>query len=565
MAEGSGLLAAEAYLRAMKRYGVDALYSVSGTDFPSIVEAYGRAGVDSPDLPRPLICPHENLAVAMAHGHALITGTPQAAMVHVSVGTANMVCGAMNAARDNVPMLLSAGRTPVTDSDGPATPHGTRTRFIHWAQEMFDQASTLREAVKWDYEIRRGEQVEDGLARALEVASAPPPGPVYLSLPREMLAEEVHPDRPARAPTVSARLAPDLDAIDRLAAAVRAAETPMIVTANLGRSAAAAALAESLADLWAIPVVEFNPRVVNLPHDHPMHLGFDTGRAMGGVDLVINIACDVPWVPAVTRPAFQGALWEIGLDPVHARYPMRSFHAQGAITAEPALALAALLEALGPVGDAGPRVDARRRRTTEAHGRMRAALDAEAAGDRMTAASASKALAALLPHDATVVNEYSFRVNQARFSRPGQFFGASPAGGLGWGFGAALGMRNAGVPGPVVCMMGDGAYMFNNPSACHWASEAHGLPILSVIFNNRRWGAVRNSTLAMYGQGASAADDGMFMADLSPSIDHVMLAKAHGAHAEGCGELAALPGVVERALDALGQGKQALIALDLPE
>ena len=196
---------------------------------------------------------------------------------------------------------------------------------------------------------------------------------------------------------------------------------------------------------------------------------------------------------------------------------------------------------------------------------MRAALDAEAAGDRMTAASASKALAALLPHDATVVNEYSFRVNQARFSRPGQFFGASPAGGLGWGFGAALGMRNAGVPGPVVCMMGDGAYMFNNPSACHWASEAHGLPILSVIFNNRRWGAVRNSTLAMYGQGASAADDGMFMADLSPSIDHVMLAKAHGAHAEGCGELAALPGVVERALDALGQGKQALIALDLPE
>ena len=92
MAEGSGLLAAEAYLRAMKRSGVDALYSVSGTDFPSIVEAYGRAGVDSPDLPRPLICPHENLAVAMAHGHALITGTPQAAMVHVSVGTANIIC-----------------------------------------------------------------------------------------------------------------------------------------------------------------------------------------------------------------------------------------------------------------------------------------------------------------------------------------------------------------------------------------------------------------------------------------------------------------------------------------
>ena len=122
-----------------------------------------------------------------------------------------------------------------------------------------------------------------------------------------------------------------------------------------------------------------------------------------------------------------------------------------------------------------------------------------------------------------------------------------------------------GADGPVVAMLGDGAYMFNNPSACHWAAEAHGLPILTVIFNNRRWGAVRNSTLAMYAQGASPADDGMFMADLSPSVDHVGLARAHGAHAEATGDLSALPGLVERALTAVDGGQQALIALDLPE
>ena len=76
---------------------------------------------------------------------------------------------------------------------------------------------------------------------------------------------------------------------------------------------------------------------------------------------------------------------------------------------------------------------------------------------------------------------------------------------------------------------------------------------------------MRNSTLAMYAQGASAADDGMFMADLSPSVDHVGLARAHGAHAEATGDLAALPGIVERALTAVDGGQQALIALDLPE
>ncbi|MGX1306412.1 acetolactate synthase-1/2/3 large subunit [Amorphus suaedae] len=554
-------LAAEAYLRAMKRFGVDALYSVSGTDFPSIVEAYGRAGGDFSALPRPLICPHENLAVAMAHGHALVTGRAQAAMVHVSVGTANMVCGAMNAARDNIPILLSAGRTPVTEEG----PHGTRSRFIHWAQEMFDQAGVLREAVKWDYEIRNGEQVEDGLARALEVAMAPPAGPVYLSLPREMLAETVRSERPDRRPTPAAPQAPDANAIDRLAARIRAAEAPVIVTANAGRDHAAVGLLATLAERWAVAVIEFNPRVVNLPADHPMHLGYETGTALGDADLIVALSVDVPWVPSVTRPRPTAAMVEIGVDPLHTRYPMRSFQAEEAITAAPASALAALLEALGPVGDAAPRVEARRRRLAGEHARRHGAIAAEAEGDRMTAASASRALAALLPGASTIVNEYSFRMPQGRFTRPGAFYGASPAGGLGWGFGAALGIRNAAPQGPVVAMLGDGAYMFNNPSACHWAAEAHGLPILTVIFNNRRWGAVRNSTLAMYAQGASAADDGMFMADLSPSVDHVGLARAHGAHAEATGDLSALPGLVERALTAVDGGQQALIALDLPE
>jgi len=106
-------------------------------------------------------------------------------MVHVNVGTGNAVNGIINAAHDNVPILFTAGRTPLTEEGLP----GTRDLYIHWAQESFDQAGMVREYVKWDYELRNFTQLEAVVDRALEIAMAPPRGPVYLTLPREVLAE----------------------------------------------------------------------------------------------------------------------------------------------------------------------------------------------------------------------------------------------------------------------------------------------------------------------------------------------------------------------------------------
>jgi len=83
-----------------------------------------------------------------------------------------------------VPILFTAGRSPLTESGLP----GARDVYIHWAQEMFDQAGMLREIVKWEYELRNGQQLETVIDRALSVATTPPGGPVYLSLPREVLA-----------------------------------------------------------------------------------------------------------------------------------------------------------------------------------------------------------------------------------------------------------------------------------------------------------------------------------------------------------------------------------------
>lgn len=556
-------IAAEAWLEALTEGGVDALYAVAGTDFPSIIEAYERRPETAIDLPRPYTVPHENLAVSMAHGDALRSGKAQAAMVHVSVGTANMVCGALNAARDAVPVLLAAGRTPLTEEGEP----GTRSRFIHWAQEMFDQGGMLREAVKWDYELRSADQVEDVAIRALDIAEAPPPGPVYLSLPRELLAREVRADRPKRSRSRVVEGAPDGNAIDRLAGAIRAAEYPVIVTSNAGREPGGCAALTALAEAWALPVVQFNARSVNLPFEHDMAIGFDTKDLLRGADLILSVACDVPWVPHVTSPRPTAPLWEIDRDPLFVNYPLRSFGASESIVASPAMALAALTAALGtPADDAARRVEMRRAKVAELRARR---LSRESLNrSRFTAEVASAVLAERLPQQAVIVNEYSFRTDLATFSEPGQFYGFTPAGGLGFGFGAALGVaaadKRAGVSDrPVVAMLGDGAYMFNNPVACHWASAAHGLPMVTVVFNNRRWGAVRNSTLAMYPQGAAAAGDGMFLADLSPAPDYAAICRAHGGVGEAVTNAEALPAVIDRALTAVAGGQQALIDLQI--
>jgi len=141
------LPAGEALLQLLASRGVSYFFVNSGTDFPDIVEALARKRLEGLPSPRSLLVPHENVAVGMAYGVTMVTGQAQALMVHVNVGTANALCGLINAARENIPMLMCAGRTPWFEAGSPAS----RSLNIHWAQEMFDQAGLVREHIKWDY------------------------------------------------------------------------------------------------------------------------------------------------------------------------------------------------------------------------------------------------------------------------------------------------------------------------------------------------------------------------------------------------------------------------------
>jgi acetolactate synthase-1/2/3 large subunit len=555
-------IAAEAFLRALADHGVDYFFCNPGTDFPPIVEAFSRAAKTNAKVPKPILVPHENLAVAMAHGAYLMNGRPQAVMVHVNVGTGNTLNNLTNLSRDRVPLILAAGRTPITEKGS----FGSRNRPIHWAQEMFDQAGMVREMVKWDYELRVPGQVADVVSRAVEVTMAQPRGPVYLVLPREPLSAPLtEPIGPVKPRPRAAAAQPDPQSIATLAEWIAGAERPLIVTGML--PAAAVPTLEHLAERCAIPVITNSPRTVCMPSSHPMHFGFESGTLLADSDLVVVLESDVPWIPSLQKPAAGARIVHVGEDPFYVRYPMRSFPSDLAIQAGTANVLKALTAAVEErLQMAEARIAARRARLTERMRNRRAQLLKEsAAGDRISPEHLSRVIGETLGEDAVIFNEYPLRPDHCAREKPGTFFAIGPAGGLGWGLGAALGAKLAAPDKFVVATLGDGAYVFANPTAGHWTSAAHKLPILTIIFNNSRYGAVRRATLSMFKDGVAGENDGRTLADLDPAPPYHEIARAQGAYAERVDKPADLADALKRARDAVVDGgRQALLNVITP-
>jgi acetolactate synthase-1/2/3 large subunit len=522
--------AADVILASLRRHGVEFFFANPGTDFPPIVEGFARARLRAGEVPRPILVPHENLAVGMAHGAYLMTGSPQAVMVHVNVGTANTINLLANAARDRVPLLLMAGRSPILEKGA----FGARSRPIHWAQEMFDQAGMVREFVKWDYELRHPEQAGMVVARALEVAMAEPRGPVYLTLPREPLSAATQADSsaaPRRPPSIAH---PDPTLIDRLADWLLAAQTPLLIASSLGRTREEVEHLSEIAERFAVPVVAHTPRFLCLPTDHALHHGFDPHPLLDDSDLIVVVEADVPWMPTAKAPSPAARVVHVGEDPAYLRYPMRSYPSHMSIQAHAGAALSALKEALAERAQAGkPRLPPRRAwalaRTAALREKAAASLDAEAA--HISPAYLSQCVGEMAGADGLIFNEYQLRLEHCARTQPLTYFALSPAGGLGWSVGAALGAKLAAPERFITAVIGDGGMIFANPTACLWVAEAHRLPIVTVLFNNARYAAVRNATMAMFAAGAAGRENGLGLADLSPSPAFERYAEAHGAYA----------------------------------
>jgi acetolactate synthase-1/2/3 large subunit len=548
--------AADAWLGLLAARGIEYLFANGGTDFAPVVEAYAKGQKLGWRLPQIVIVPHENMGVAMAHGFAMVTGRPQAMMVHVGVGTANSLNGLINASRQNVPILFTAGRTPITESG--AVP-AARNNYIHWAQEHFDQGGMLREFVKWDYELRHAEQVETVLDRALAIAKSEPQGPVYVTLPREVLASSFPIDFSFK-PTISSASAPAVDpeALEEAAKLLAGAQHPLLITASGGRTQDSARAIEQLAQMLAVPVVHYRPRHLAVSTEHPMHCGWDPHPLLKEADVVLVVDCDVPWIPKEGKPKLEAKIIHIGPDPLFASYPLRGFRADLALTGAVAPTLQALWRAAQKEAVSLKRIEERRKAVSLVSADIR--KKGRAGVEPMPASITGKWLSAcvnrVLNEHTILVNEYPTVLEEMVITEPGRYFGNPSAGGLGWGMGAALGAKLACPDKTVICAVGDGAYMFGNPSATHYVSEAMRLPILFVIANNARWAAVHRSTLSTYPKGYAAAETEPPFATLEPSPRFEHVVQASGGHGERVTEPKQLMPALERALKAVKEEKR---------
>src|SRR5947209_11876981 len=202
----------------------------------------------------------------MAACYALATGRPQAVFLHVDAGTANACMSIQNLFRYRLPVMLFAGRAPFT-MHGELK--GSRDTYVHFVQDPFDIASIVRPYVKWEYSLPSGVVVKEALARGAAFAHSDPPGPVYMMLPRETLAEEwddadMPSYPPARYGSVHAGGIEPARA-EAIARELMGAENPVAFAAYLGRKPQAVAALDRLARACGIRVAEFNSIDLNIP------------------------------------------------------------------------------------------------------------------------------------------------------------------------------------------------------------------------------------------------------------------------------------------------------------
>ncbi len=545
----------------LKALGVDYVFANSGTDFPPIIEGLAEAAARSIELPTAVTIPHEHAAMGMAHGYYLISGKAQAVMLHTNVGLSNGATGAINAACEHIPMLMMSGRTPVTEGDR----FGARTVPIGWGQEMRDQAALVREACKWEYELKFPEQIASLLDRAHAISNSTPKGPVYLSLPRETLCEKIPAaelEQPSTiAPVVGGPNASDIEtAADWLATA----EYPLVIAQRgAGDEASFRAFAD-WAEEWGVAVSSWWATHLAISTEHPCHVGADPGPWMEKADVVVILDSIAPWWPDMHRLNPKARVINIGPDPVFSRFPVRNFRSDLSISGENSETLPALFAAMDRRERNLKALEKRRSMLAESSAASRRKIREDAAARNaqgITKAWASKCLGdALRGKKSSVFSELGTILGVLERTERNSWFQEPHSGGLGWSFPCAMGAQLADPDRLCVATMGDGSYMFANPTVCHQIAEALELPVLVIILNNEEWGAVRASVAGLYPDGYAAKANKMPLTALKPSPDFTLTAAASRGWAKKVSKAEDLPGVFEEAIAVVeNERRQALV------
>jgi benzoylformate decarboxylase len=544
----------QAFLEILKQEGVQYIFGNPGTtELPLMDALMGEKGI------RYFLALHEGVAISMADAYAVASGNLGVVNVHTTPGVGNSMGMLYNAFKANAPLLVTAGQhdqsfllaEPILYSNLPEVP---------------------KPFVKWSYEIHRFEDLPRAVHRAAKVAASPPMGPVFLSLPIDVLKAEGKLD--LGAPTrIDSHLRASTASIEAAAEILGKAKHPVIVAGDaVARGDAHAELAR-LAELIGAPVYQQTVSgTCNFPSSHPLSLGplprlqKASRAALQDADVLLAVGADLMTMslPSKLDPVPPGLMiihfhldpWEVGKN-----YPVGV-----AALAEPKESLPdlekALAERMGPEQrrEAQIRLEKVRQKKERDLSTLREKAKEQMGRLPIAPLALMETISSSLPGNAVVVDE---TISSGRGLRdllksedPKSYFGMR-GGGIGWGIPAALGVKLAVGDRPVVALIGDGSAMYSYQGL--WTAAHYGLAVTFVICNNTSYRILKERTYAL--AGFSAKTGSYLGMDLEwPGIDFVGLAKALGVPGERCEKI---PEVKEALARALGQGGPVLIDVRL--
>src|SRR5437763_6902023 len=497
--------------------------------------------------------------MAMADGYAQASGKLAVVNLHVAPGLGNAMCMLYDAQKAGSPILVTAGQHEQSF---------TATEPILWA----DLPTIARPLVKWSSEVHRLADLPRLVHRAAKTALAPPTGPVFLSLPGDILRADG--DIDLSAPTrVAPRLRGDRAAIEAAAALLADAKRPLIMAGDaVAQSRAHAELIE-LAELLGAPVyTEFVPSTASFPASHPLFRGsmirlapevrkildqHDLLFSVGGDLFTLSLPSDVePMPPDIKLIHLDVDPWELG----------KNYPPAVAILGDPKGTLPDIIAAVRERMTSGARGAARERCTaaTKAIASEREALAAKARA--LAQATPVQPLALLhaigqmLPKDAVVIEEALSSApgirQLIRSDDPQSYFGLR-GGGIGWGLPATIGVKLALPDRPVVGLIGDGSAMYTVQAL--WTAARYRIGAIFVILNNTSYRILKQRVHALRGHAAQT-DTYVAMDLVDPAVDFVGLARSLGIAGDRATTVAE---AIDLLKQALGQGGPRLIEVTL--
>ena len=561
------------FLEGLRDLEVEFVFCNLGTDHVSIIEELARWDQLGIAHPKIVLCPHENVAMHMAAGYAAITGRGQAVLVHVDAGTANAAMGMHNMFRGRLPVMLIAGKAPFTmRGEMP----GSRDNYVHFVQDPFDIGSLVRPYAKWEYNLPSGVIIKEVLRRGHSVMQSDPKGPVFLTLPRETLAESVDSNKvntfsnERYGPVLAGGI--DDARAQEIAKDLMSARNPIAITSYLGRNAEAVTALEELAMLCGIEVFEFSPSYMNIDRSSPCFAGFDPSKGVASADLGLLLDVDVPWLPKFVKVKDETRWVHIDIDTIKKDFPMWGFVSDMRVNGDCAAILRQIAQIVRAKADksflqkVALRIDgwkiSRTARKTEL------GLIAQKQGDigAISSAFVCAAIGEAIDAQDVVINEAIRNspavLNYIPRSLPLTLL-CGAGGGLGYSAGMALGVKLANPQVRVVQIVGDGSFHFSTPTSVYTTAQRYSLPIFTVVLDNGGWQAVKEAVARVYPNGAAVQSD-EFQARLQGQDRHFeKVAQAFGAYGECVSDPKEVHAAIARCLHAVDSGQAAVLNVQI--